>query len=646
MEYLKEDEIEQVIINYITREKINYAILLDGVWGCGKTFFVKNKIIPKIDDETSKKSIYVSLYGLSDIRDIDKQIYFGILEKLVPNNQKIDIIKKGSNIVIKGYKIINKVIGDKLPTASSDNITSIISLFYKIEDFVLIFDDLERCNIQPNIVLGYINKFVEHKNCKCIIIANQKEISKVSILDNIEFKYLVALDKRIDFKDEKKDDLEEKMDITAPKKEENKIKINDLKNRIEKIFDENIQYNQIKEKLIGNTIYYRPELKDVLLNIVSNDIKEDDIREFILKYSKELIQLLENKRHINIRTLRIAINQFAQVKYIINDIKIDNKKLLEEILYNVLIYTLYSTIRNKTGQKEHIWEEFSDFGNIYIGRKKITAFKFIDKLVNKGALNKENIKHIISEYLENLKAEENSINDPLNNLLGYWELEDEVIIDNLNDLVEKIEKNEYQLNQYPKIIVLVMRIKNMGFDEEYLEKIVELMKENIKSTDITQSRFDEFGVMLNSEAESKEYNSIMQPIRDLLKMQSGTNREEKINDIFSTGAGWGERFCDFCDDEKNRSLTDRKFAEILDIETILKIIDESNVKDISNFRRQLNSIYGFNNINEYYKGDIENLTKLKDGLQKLKLENYGKSKAANIKWLIENIERILKKLNK
>ena len=533
-----------------------------------------------------------------------------------------------------------------MPTASSDNITSIISLFYKIEDFVLIFDDLERCNIQPNIVLGYINKFVEHKNCKCIIIANQKEISKVSILDNIEFKYLVALDKRIDFKDEKKDDLEEKMDITAPKKEENKIKINDLKNRIEKIFDENIQYNQIKEKLIGNTIYYRPELKDVLLNIVSNDIKEDDIREFILKYSKELIQLLENKRHINIRTLRIAINQFAQVKYIINDIKIDNKKLLEEILYNVLIYTLYSTIRNKTGQKEHIWEEFSDFGNIYIGRKKITAFKFIDKLVNKGALNKENIKHIISEYLENLKAEENSINDPLNNLLGYWELEDEVIIDNLNDLVEKIEKNEYQLNQYPKIIVLVMRIKNMGFDEEYLEKIVELMKENIKFTDITQSRFDEFGVMLNSEAESKEYNSIMQPIRDLLKMQSGTNREEKINDIFSTGAGWGERFCDFCDDEKNRSLTDRKFAEILDIETILKIIDESNVKDISNFRRQLNSIYGFNNINEYYKGDIENLTKLKDGLQKLKLENYGKSKAANIKWLIENIERILKKLNK
>ena len=122
---------------------------------------------------------------LSDIKDIDKQIYFGILEKLAPNNKEISIIKKGGNIVITGYKIINEAIGGKLPMVSSDNITSIISLFKNIEDYVLIFDDLERCNVPPNIVLGYINKFVEHKNCKCIIVANQKEISKVSILDNI-----------------------------------------------------------------------------------------------------------------------------------------------------------------------------------------------------------------------------------------------------------------------------------------------------------------------------------------------------------------------------------------------------------------------------------------------------------------------------
>ena len=45
-----------------------------------------------------------------------------------------------------------------------------------------------------------------------------------------------------------------------------------------------------------------------------------------------------------------------------------------------------------------------------------------------------------------------------------------------------------------------------------------------------------------------------------------------------------------------------------------------------------------------YKDDIENLNKLKKGLQKLKLDKYGKTKAANIRWLIVDIENILKKL--
>ncbi len=646
MEFLNENEIEQIIINYVIKEKNNYAILFDGAWGCGKTFFVKNKIIPEIDKETNKKSIYVSLYGLNDIKEIDRQIYFGILEKMVPDNKKINFIKKGGNIVIEGYKIINKAIGSKLPIVSSENITSIISLFKNIEEYVLIFDDLERCNILPNMVLGYINKFVEHKNCKTIIVANQKEISKVSILDNIEIKYLVALDKRIDFKDSKKDTFSEAFGLKDTKQEDNKIEVNDLKKRLEKIFNENIQYNQIKEKLIGNTIYYKPNLEEVLINIVNIDIKEKYIKKFVLKYSRELIQLLESERHINIRTLRIAINKFVQVIYIINNIEIENGEIAEEVLYNVLIYTLYSTIRNKTGQKEFEWEEFSEYGEKYIGRKNIIAFKFIDKLVNKGALNSENVKCVISDYLKNLKMEGSNLDDPLNKLLTYWELEDEIIIGALDDLVEKIERNEYQLEQYPRIIAVVMRIKNIGFDSKYLDKIVELMKENIKVIDAKQSRFEEFGVMLNSEAESIEYNSIMQPIRNALEIQSGKNREEKINDIFSTGDGWGERFCNYCDNEKNRSLTDRKFAEILDIDKILKVIDKSNVEDISNFRRQLNSIYSFSNINEYYKGDIENLSRFKEGLQKYKLEKYGKTKVANIKWLIQDIESVLEKLNR
>src|SRR5690606_22201504 len=41
---------------------------------------------------------------------------------------------------------------------------------------LFIFDDLERCDLPINRVLGYINEFVEHEDRKVIIIANEKEI--------------------------------------------------------------------------------------------------------------------------------------------------------------------------------------------------------------------------------------------------------------------------------------------------------------------------------------------------------------------------------------------------------------------------------------------------------------------------------------
>lgn len=643
MKYLKENEIEQIIVDYILKEKNNYAILLDGDWGSGKTFFIKNKIIPKIYDETKKKSIYISLYGINDIKEIDRQIYFEIIEKIAPENNKINFIKKCGNVCITGYKVVNKAIfKNKFPMVNSEDITSIISLFSNIKNYILIFDDLERCNIQPNIVLGYINRFVEHKNCKCIIVANQKEISMANILDNIEMKYLVALDKRIKFQDKKKDILSQSFGIKNEKNDV--IEASDLRNRIEEIFNENIQYEQIKEKLIGNTIYYKPNLDDVLKNIIENDIEEKKIKNFIFKHSKEIIRVLEDERHINIRTLRIAIDKFAKIMNIVKDIRIDDNELLKEISYNMLMYTVISTVKNKTGQKEQYWEKFSEYSDIYVGRKRIVAFKFIDGLVNNGALNKENVENVINDYIENLKMEGNNLNDPLNKLREYWELEDEVLINNIKELVDKLEKNEYKLEQYPNIVALFIKITNIGFDKSYLEKISKLMKNNIKVTEIKHSKFDEFGVSIHSEAESVEYNSIMQPIRKLLEMQSGKNREEEINDIFFTGDGWGERFCNYCENEKNRALTEKKFAKLLDIDRILMVINESNVKDISYFRRQLNSIYNFSNIYEYYKDDIENLNKLKKGLQKFKLDKYGKTKAANIRWLIGDIENILKKL--
>ena len=45
-------------------------------------------------------------------------------------------------------------------------IKDLLSQFMSLESSILIFDDLERCNIPVNEVLGYINGFVEHQAMK------------------------------------------------------------------------------------------------------------------------------------------------------------------------------------------------------------------------------------------------------------------------------------------------------------------------------------------------------------------------------------------------------------------------------------------------------------------------------------------------
>lgn len=41
---LSDDEIVDVLINYIDEELYNYAVMIDGEWGCGKTYFIRENL--------------------------------------------------------------------------------------------------------------------------------------------------------------------------------------------------------------------------------------------------------------------------------------------------------------------------------------------------------------------------------------------------------------------------------------------------------------------------------------------------------------------------------------------------------------------------------------------------------------------------
>lgn len=68
------------IKNYVLMDSLGQAILIDGEWGGGKTYFIKNVLMK--DEIVNKKAIfYISLYGKSKLSDIDTAIFAQLVEK-------------------------------------------------------------------------------------------------------------------------------------------------------------------------------------------------------------------------------------------------------------------------------------------------------------------------------------------------------------------------------------------------------------------------------------------------------------------------------------------------------------------------------------------------------------------------------------
>ena len=83
---LTEKTIINTVMDYIEENIYNYAVMIDGDWGSGKTYFIKKKLIPKINVKyKDKKIIYISLYGISLLPEIDKQLY---MSKYIDGDEK------------------------------------------------------------------------------------------------------------------------------------------------------------------------------------------------------------------------------------------------------------------------------------------------------------------------------------------------------------------------------------------------------------------------------------------------------------------------------------------------------------------------------------------------------------------------------
>ncbi len=164
--------VQAYLLSYcLPRAPLNYAVLLSGPWGSGKTFFLK-----KFLKEHDVQHIYVSLYGVASAAEIEQKIFAQLHPLLASKGMQFaGILARG---LVKGALKID-LSGDGKDEGSLSFSLPDVKLAEFAKDAagkVLVFDDLERASMNLSQVLGFINAFVEHERTKAIIVANESQI--------------------------------------------------------------------------------------------------------------------------------------------------------------------------------------------------------------------------------------------------------------------------------------------------------------------------------------------------------------------------------------------------------------------------------------------------------------------------------------
>ena len=86
------EDLVESILDYVRSDYTDYAIMINGEWGSGKTHFWNHKIKNKIEsmklNGKNFTTIYMSLYGISNLEEISKKIFIETTQLMDKNLRK------------------------------------------------------------------------------------------------------------------------------------------------------------------------------------------------------------------------------------------------------------------------------------------------------------------------------------------------------------------------------------------------------------------------------------------------------------------------------------------------------------------------------------------------------------------------------
>lgn len=488
----KMDYITNAIDNYLDNKE-PYALQIDGEWGSGKTFFIKN-----YSEKTTKaKVIYFSVYGYNDLQNLKTDL----LSQVAIELENLSIIKKGNKLysIFKRFNINSNLVINSIGVLSDITLKKIIknTLKKNNETVVVVIDDLERLSEKLDLqdFLGFLtNDIIEKLKFKVIIVSNEK-----------------------------------------------KMKNHD-------------DFLKIKEKIISKTIEFSRDenlLKEILQEIVTSDFLVKNL-EWII----DIFSIFNNVCKINLRTVfSIIYNfEFIERQFMEQPSEFDEKyrnEYLKSVFLNVYVITNELKTGNIKSEQIQILEQHEYDRIFYIFGKpdnKDYWHVLINKYHNKNRLFDDYIIYsnsIMSYVISGIWSDDNyrskwheyfypvgNIEDyeKLNNFYDYSEIE-------LLNIQERLLRDCYESNiTYNKVIDIYRRfsyfqkmdlllIEKKQFDE-LIARITQLLSE--KDISIEEIRHLEDSIIFDDAIYDNKY---INDLKEVVKEKLASSYSNKILDL-------------------------------------------------------------------------------------------------------------------
>tara|TARA_R110002051_G_scaffold24622_2_gene60891 strand:+ start:83 stop:1927 length:1845 start_codon:yes stop_codon:yes gene_type:complete len=610
---MKTAHIEKIIEKYLKKENTQSAILINGVWGSGKTFYLKSQL-KKIIERNNLKVIYISLNGMSSIDNLDHKLFLHLIPKLGENQS--DLVKNIANISTNLANAATKLL---FKTEATDLLKGSTVKSFNFEKYCICLDDLERCKIPIDELIGYLSDFTEHKHTKCLILADEVKIKKQKSNKNIAHKY-----------------------------------------------------DKIKEKVISRVLNYDPELTDVFPKLIDKYKSKKIYYKFLKQNESLMISIFKELKIKNLRNLIFYLDTLESIHQYIKSIE---QKYTEEVLFSTAIFSIEFKKGNLTSKDSNDFKGFKEINKDWYSRilsnflssnndeprKKSSSELFYEEYLTKRIdqyfFYPSIYQFVLSGFLDNKKLKKELENrEPekvseeiisFRKLLDYKfrELNDKEFDCLSKYVLEKAEEGFYWIYDYKQIANFYYHFierKLIDITKIDLEKILlSGLGISAKRKEFHLATFETLKHFNTPDPDTKKILNKIFDYHKKLQSENDTKISKQLSKIISNNQI--EELALLFSEQKFNKV----FLPLVNVNNFMNALKSSENKMIFSLCEIFKDRYDYGNVIDFMAGDLEFLNKITEKIKQYKttLKPDKKVRNLNLNEFIIALEEVIKKLS-